>query len=173
MPFFLFAKDLPAKEPTDFDFDATVKDIKRHEGFQQFPSMDVDNSLVVGYGTKLYDPRFVLMSLRMSEGEAEHVMRGKLKMVVEELRQQKFATSAKTGERVPVSFDALTPSTKRGVANMAYNMGVPKLMEFSNTWKSLMAGDLPGARTHARQSNWRRQVGNRALDVTNLFKEGR
>ena len=170
MPFFLFAKDLPDEEPTDFDFEATVKDLKRHEGFQQFPGLDTDNSLVVGYGTKLYDPRFILMTLRMSEGEAENVMRSKLKMAVQELRQQTFATSATTGERVPVSFDALSPSTKRGVANMAYNMGVPSLMEFSNTWKSLMAGDLPGARTHARDSKWHQQVGDRALDVTNMFK---
>ena len=170
MPFFLFAKDLPKDEPTDFDFEATVRDLKRHEGFMEYPGLDDDNSLVIGYGTKLYDPRFLLMALRLDEGEGETIMRDKLKMVVEELRQQKTAHSAATGEDVAVSFDALSPSTKRGVANMAYNMGVPKLMEFGQTWKSLMAGDYRGARRHAKDSRWRKQVGHRAEFVTDLFK---
>jgi lysozyme len=53
----------------------------------------------------------------------------------------------------------LSPVRQDAVANMAFNLGVEKLMGFTNTLRLLRAGDYAAAADNALDSAWSRQVG--------------
>ena len=60
----------------------------------------------------------------------------------------------------------------RGLCNMAYNLGVPRLLGFERMWAALAAGDYERAADEALDSKWARQVGARAARVAALIREG-
>lgn len=59
---------------------------------------------------------------------------------------------------------------KRGLVNMAYNMGISRLSSFARMLAALQAGDYDTAANEAMQSDWQRQVGLRAVRIANLFR---
>lgn len=48
------------------------------------------------------------------------------------------------------------------LVNMLFNLGRPRLSKFKNFNKHILAGDWKAAAPEGRDSNWYRQVGNRA-----------
>ncbi len=59
---------------------------------------------------------------------------------------------------------------RRGMANMAFQLGVHGLEKFKGMLGCLQAGDYAGARAKALDSLWARQTPERAERVTALFK---
>ena len=58
---------------------------------------------------------------------------------------------------------------QRGLANMAFNLGVPRLRGVSRMLAALKEGDFDTAATEALDSQWADQVGERANRISALF----
>jgi lysozyme len=61
-------------------------------------------------------------------------------------------------------------AARRGLLNMAFNMGWPRLAGFKQMLAALEAGDYPTAAAEALASAWAKEVGDRALRIADLFK---
>ena len=70
-------------------------------------------------------------------------------------------------------FDALDEVRQRAVVNMAFNLGVPKLMEFRNTLQAIADGDWRKAAAGMRASLWAKQVGARAERLAQMIERGK
>ena len=60
---------------------------------------------------------------------------------------------------------------QRALANMAFNLGVPRLSQFKNMLAALEKGDYNVAAKEALDSNWAKQVGDRANRIAKVFRE--
>jgi lysozyme len=58
------------------------------------------------------------------------------------------------------------------IANMAFNLGIKKLMEFKNTLKAMSEGRYADAADGMRKSLWAKQVGKRAERLIHIMENG-
>jgi lysozyme len=58
---------------------------------------------------------------------------------------------------------------QRGLINMAFNLGWPRLKLFANMLAALKSGNYFEAAQHALDSKWSFQVGDRATRIAELF----
>ena len=126
-----------------------VADIRRDEGLRLRPYRDTEGYLTVGYGT---------MIDTISEDEATLLLNHRLKIIWLEL-----CAAKPTIEKYPVNI-------RRALCNMAYNLGVPRLLQFEKMWIALHAGELETAAAEALDSKWAQQVGDRATRVADMMR---
>ncbi len=69
-------------------------------------------------------------------------------------------------------FAALDPVRRSVVENMAYNLGVAGVLEFKDMIAALEAKDWPAAAQQMCASEWRVQVGDRALVLARIMETG-
>jgi len=117
-----------------------INDIKRDEGFEPMPYNDHLGYPTIGYGTKL----------PIDDKEAELLLVKRLGETYDELRKRAGI------------FDDLPEEVQNILLNMAYNLGVPRLMGFKRMWAALGRRDYITAAKEMRDSLWYRQVGRRA-----------
>ena len=60
---------------------------------------------------------------------------------------------------------------QRALANMCFNLGMPRLSKFKLMLTALEKGDWAEAANQARDSKWADQVGERANRIAELFLE--
>ena len=133
-----------------------ARDLKRDEGFRSKPYYDSKGYLTIGYGT--------LLKKGISKEEAGLLLGYRMRIILAELK-----------ERSPVPFDSMPLRVRRGLGNMAYNLGVPRLMQFKHMWGALENEDFSKAADEALKSKWAKQVGRRAVRIADLLrgKEGK
>ena len=56
--------------------------------------------------------------------------------------------------------------------DMAYNMGVPRLCKFKNMWGAIHDGNYEIASMEMMNSRWAKQVGSRAIKLSDAMKAG-
>lgn len=61
-------------------------------------------------------------------------------------------------------------SAGNAIAEMAYNLGIPRLMRFENMLAACRAGDWRKAAAECVDSDWARQVKGRALRIAGQFR---
>ena len=61
---------------------------------------------------------------------------------------------------------------QRIIIDMAFNMGVPRLGKFKKMWKAIDNKDFPSAKIEMLDSRWAKQVGNRAVRLSNAMETG-
>lgn len=66
----------------------------------------------------------------------------------------------------------MSEGRQRALANMAFNLGVPKLKTFKATLAALQSNQFEAAAAHAMDSLWAEQVGQRANRIAALFRFG-
>ena len=64
----------------------------------------------------------------------------------------------------------LTVSQRRGLMNMAFNLGLPRLQKFEKMLLALRLGDGERAALEALDSKWAKQVGKRAWRIAALYR---
>jgi lysozyme len=67
---------------------------------------------------------------------------------------------------------SLSDSRQRGILNMAFNMGWPRLSGFRAMLSALQTGEFEKAATEALNSKWAGQVGDRAKRIAEMFRAG-
>lgn len=129
-----------------------LEQLERHEGLRLKPYRDTVGKLTIGYGRNLDDRG-------ISEDEAGFMLDNDIDQVVSEL------------ERMPL-FLSLNSVRRVVLANMAFNMGVPTLLEFRRMLGALAEKDWDRAAAEMMDSKWARQVGGRATELAELMRRG-
>jgi lysozyme len=66
----------------------------------------------------------------------------------------------------------MTDARQRVIANMTFNMGMDKVLEFKNTLAFMRTGQYDKAADGMLQSLWARQVGDRAKRLADMMRAG-
>ena len=129
-----------------------IDQLKRHEGYRQFPYKCSAGALTVGYGRNL-DANGV------GKGEAESM-----------LWLDVSRTRAKL-EKYP-TYHYLDEVRQMVLINMGFNLGIDGLMKFRRMWAALIVEDYENAAKEMLSSRWARQVGSRADELAEQMRTG-
>lgn len=133
--------------------------LKKHEGTgpvkngRFMPYRDSVGKMTIGWGRNLDDRG-------ISEWEAEFLLQNDIDQHLQEL----ITALPWVATLDPVRRDVL--------ADMAFNLGVPKLLKFENTLDSIKRGKYELAAVQMLQSHWASQVGSRALTLAKMMRSG-
>jgi len=123
------------------------------EGFRSKPYLDTVGKLTIGYGRNLDD-------VGISKAEAYAMLQNDIKKVTAELRSKIHF------------FGLLSDGRQNALINMAFNMGVSKLLGFKKTLALMEKGDFDEASREVLRSKWASQVGQRAVRISEKIKTG-
>lgn len=134
--------------------DELLAQLKRHEGLRMTPYYCTARKLTIGYGRNLED-------VGISQREAEMLLKNDIDV-------------ARTGllRAYPWVKD-LSPVRQDVLVNMAFNLGLQRLSGFKKTLRHIEAGRYADAAEEMLNSQWARQVGNRAQELAEQMREGR
>ena len=136
--------------------ETVVRDLCRDEGFRSSAYQDSEGFWTIGYGT-LIDER---LGAGITEAEAQILLRNRVVSATVELDQK-------------LSWWVSLPDNVRiAVANMAFNLGVPRLLKFEKMISALREQRWDAAANEALDSKWARQVGARAQRIADLIRSG-
>jgi lysozyme len=133
--------------------DELIKMIKRHEGFRSKPYRCTAKKLTIGYGRNLDD-------VGISEQEAEFLLSKDIKHSIDILI------------RIFPDFYAYTENRQNALIDMMFNLGANRFLLFRKMIIAIKKDDWEGAANEAKDSEWHKQVGYRALEIEHLLKEG-
>lgn len=127
--------------------------LKRHEGFRQFPYCDTVGVLTIGYGRNLE-------ANGISQIEAEYLLEHDIQKAHEGCLSQ-----------IPF-YGNLDEVRQAVLLNMAFNMGISGLLKWENTLEAIRQGDYDAGAEMMLQSKWSNQVGRRALELATMMRSG-
>ena len=130
--------------------DSTIDSLKLDEGFMAKPYRDSEGLLTIGYGT--------LIEEGITKDEARLLLNHRLEKMIRELETRK-----------PMVREMPLP-VQSALSQMAYNLGVPRLMKFKMMWRALERSDYVDAAQEALDSTWATQVGDRANRIAELIR---
>jgi lysozyme len=136
-----------------FDTDALLADLIRDEGLRLKPYLDTVGKITIGIGRNLSDRG-------ISREEATVLARNDIAAAVADL------------DCHAPWWASLSEARQRALLNMTFNMGWPRMSGFAAMLAALHAGDHAAAADAALDSAWARQVGARALRVSELIRRG-
>ena len=136
------------------DFKALTDELRRDEGFVAHAYEDSEGYLTIGYG-RLIDEA---LGGGLSEAEARLLLENDILDALNDLDRS-----------VPWWRDLPDPAG-RALANMAFNLGWPRLAGFVKMLAALEAGNLETAAAEALNSKWARQVGDRSRRIATLYR---
>jgi lysozyme len=122
------------------------------EGVKLKPYRCTSGKLTIGVGRNLDDAG-------ITRQEALALLENDIAIVIRELNAN-----------VPWWGNLPEPAS-RGLANMCFNLGWPRLSEFRKMLGALEAGEFEEAADEALNSKWARQVGPRANRIAKLYRE--
>ena len=135
------------------DRDKLVDQLRIHEGVRQYPYKDTVGKITIGVGRNLTDKG-------MSQGTIDAMLHEDIDEVIEEL------------DNVYPQWCDLSEGRQLVLANMVFNMGMPTVLKFSRFWAALRASEWDKAASEMLESKWADQVGNRAIELSELMRDG-
>lgn len=130
-----------------------TEQLKRDEGFKQFPYRDTKQILTIGYG-------FNLSAMGLNRDECEAVLRMRVADVIDTLENL-----------MPWCKD-LDDARFGVLCNMAYNVGTAGLLEFKETLTAVKERRYDDASRYMLASLWAKQVGARAQRLARQMLTG-
>jgi len=151
--------------------------LKRHEGLRLSPYICPAGHKTIGYGWNLdvnHPPEDIAAYLRMNG------------CITEDMADRLLAISTETAtdncRDMFDDFDQLSENRRAGLVDLVFNMGVTKLIKgFPSFYRAVCEGDWNRAAdelmfanglTKDRLSDYYKQVGDRAIEVVRLIREG-
>lgn len=128
-------------------------ELRRDEGLRLKPYEDSVGKLTIGIGRNLDDNG-------ITETEADFLLTNDI------------ASAMGTLDMFIPWWKNLSEVRQRAVLNMCFNMGIHKLMGFTNMLKALRTGDYETASAEALNSEWSRQVGARSHRIAIQIASG-
>jgi len=126
----------------------------RHEGLRLKPYRCTAGKLTIGIGRNLDD-------CGITQSEA-YVM-----LINDIINCEKQLQS-----KIPDIYNGLDEVRKSVMLNMCFNMGINGLLGFKNTLAFVKAGDWERAANNMLVSKWAKQVGRRAIELSELMRKG-
>jgi lysozyme len=127
------------------------KQLRLHEGVEKFPYKCTAGYLTIGVGRNI-EERGLL------DDEIDFLLDNDIEVVMNE---------------VSVTFDwffDLSEVRQRVVADMIFNLGLPRFKQFNNMIAALEAGDWAEAANQMMDSKWAKQVGKRAERLRDMME---
>ena len=134
--------------------DRIKEQLVRHEGLRLKPYRCTAGRLTIGIGRNLDD-------CGISQSEA-YVM-----LINDIINCEKQLQS-----KIPDIYNGLDEVRKSVMLNMCFNMGINGLLGFKNTLAFVKAGDWERAANNMLVSKWAKQVGRRAIELSELMRKG-
>lgn len=136
------------------DVPTTILDeLKRDEGYKQFPYLDSRGIETIGYGFNLRDAG-------LPQDEAEHVLAMRLGKVVASVKRACPWVTILGEARQAVLF------------NQAYNLGMERFLAFHTYLDLVQAGRFPEAAADDMHTLWAIEVGDRAKRLCEQMRTG-
>ncbi len=146
--------------------------IERHEGRRTHVYRDTAGHPTIGIGFNLDRADAALALFRVGAYHGELVS-GRAELhedQVDALFARDLADSIEDARDLCVTFDELHIGARLALVDMAYNLGRTGLAEFRSMLSALSHGAWALAAAEALDSDWARQVGQRALDDAALIR---
>jgi lysozyme len=125
----------------------------KHEGLKLKPYYDTVGKLTIGVGRNLDD-------VGISEHEAMVML------------ENDIGIAESKADQVFPWFRKLNPARKDVIISMIFNLGLSGFINFKKMIKSLEQLDYNQASIEMIDSLWAKQVGNRAVELSNMMKTG-
>ena len=143
--------------------------LERHEGRKRVPYNDTATppNLTVGVGWNMHTnplPDDVALYLGQ-HGEITDEM-------IDRLLEISVWKAEASCRRVWPGFDGFSRNRQDALIDFMFNCGEKTVRGFTNTVADISAGRWASAAARLMKSAWAKEVKGRALDVTNLLKEG-
>ena len=129
------------------------KQLRLHEGVEKFPYRCTAGYLTIGVGRNI-EERGLL------DDEIDFILDNDIEVVMNE---------------VSVTFDwffDLSEVRQRVVADMIFNIGMPRFKQFKKMIAALEKGDWSEAANQMMDSKWAKQVGKRAERLRDMMETG-
>jgi len=150
-----------------------METIKRHEGIKYTIYLDPSKkNYCIGAGFNLNRP-YSRKLIESVGANYDLIMKGQQKInkeQVDQLLRYDIEQSIEDSKRFVVNYDNLHPDAKFVLVNMAYNMGLNKLMGFKNLKTALQNYDYESAYREMVNSKWMSQVKSRAVELANKMR---
>ena len=134
--------------PTDFE-----QMLIRHEGLKLKPYKCTAGKLTIGVGRNIED-------MGITEDEAIYMLRNDVARFAAELAQAKPIVKSLDDVRYYV------------LLNMAFNLGINRLLKFEKMWKAIEDQRYTDAALEMHDSRWCEQVGGRCSELAELMENG-
>lgn len=130
-----------------------ISDLERDEGVRLKPYLDTVGKTTIGIGRNLTDNG-------ITAAEAKMLLQNDLFRVANEL------------DRVAPWWREMSQVRQNALVNMAFNLGLPRLLTFKKMMLALENGNFETAWAEAMGSKWAAQVGERANRIADSFIKG-
>ena len=127
----------------------------RHEGLRLKPYRCTAGKLTIGIGRNLDD-----------RGISQKEAYAMLERDILDFEQQLL-------DEIPDVYNKLDEVRQSVLLNMCFNLGIKGLLEFKNTLAFIDAGDWERAANGMLASKWAKQVGRRAIELSELMRKGK
>ena len=135
--------------------DRIKEQLVRHEGLRLKPYRCTAGKLTIGIGRNLDD-------CGISQSEA-------YVMLINDIMNCEKQLQAK----IPDIYNGLDEVRKSVLLNMCFNLGISGLLGFKNTLAFIKARDWERAANNMLVSRWAKQVGRRAIELSELMRKGK
>lgn len=135
------------------DLDRLADALQVDEGFRGRPYEDTTGSITIGYGRNL-------LSRPLTHPEARYLLKNNLLEVFDDL------------DRALPWWRSLDAVRQNVLANMAYNLGIGRLLGFVKFLHALKLHDYEIASREMLNSLWAQEVKGRAVRLANEMKTG-
>jgi len=127
----------------------------RHEGLRLKPYRCTAGKLTIGIGRNLDD-----------RGISQKEAYAMLERDIQDCEQWLI-------DEIPEIYNKLDEVRQSVLLNMCFNLGIKGLLEFKNTLAFIGAGDWERAANSMLASKWAKQVGMRAIELSELMRKGK
>ena len=127
----------------------------RHEGLRLKPYRCTAGKLTIGIGRNLDD-----------RGISQKEAYAMLERDIQDCEQWLI-------DEIPEVYNKLDEVRQSVLLNMCFNLGIKGLLEFKNTLSFIGAGDWERAANNMLASKWAKQVGMRAIELSEMMRKGK
>lgn len=133
--------------------DQLAKELIADEGLKLKPYYCTAGKLTIGVGRNLEDRG-------ITPAEATHMLTNDIAAITQDLN------------RAIPWWTTLSENRQRVLANMAFNLGISRLLGFKNALTLMKIAKYEDAAKEMLDSNWARQVGPRAIRLAKMMRDG-
>tara|TARA_R110002012_G_scaffold11497_5_gene51866 strand:- start:203 stop:631 length:429 start_codon:yes stop_codon:yes gene_type:complete len=133
-----------------------IKMLKRHEGTETHAYECSEGKITVGVGRNIDQQG----GMGLSEDEIDYLLQNDIERVIKEL-----ATEYEW-------FNSLDDVRKDAIVDISFNLGQTRLRLFKRALAAMDAANYKEAATEFLDSKWAKQVGGRALELTDMISSG-
>jgi len=132
-----------------------VKQLRRHEGVRSHVYLCPAGYETIGVGRNIAES-----GLGLSDDEIDYLLENDIKRCKQELIGLSW-------------FIDIDPVRQDALINLCFNLGMTRLLGFKNAMAAMAVGDYDQAADEFLDSRWATQVGDRAIEVTDMIRTGR